>query len=233
MICSKCGSHCKDNAAFCPECGERLTGAAEVQYGQPIEAASEPEVQYGQPIEAASEPEAQYGQPVEAASEPEPHYGQPAGAAAEPVQEPAYQQHFYSAQPVQNRVVLPCSRGLLKYILLTIITCGIYAAVVQSRLVDELNIAASSYDGKRTPSITEAGVYTALTLGIYAFVWNHKFAKRIGAELARRGIGYGFGASTFWLWGILGALIIVGPLVYTHKLFKATNLINAQYNAMG
>lgn len=215
MICSKCGSHCKDNAAFCPECGERLAGAAEVQYGQPIEAASEPEAQYGQPIEAASKPEAQYGQPT--------------GSAAEPVQEPAY----HSAQPVQNRVVLPCSRGLLKYILLTIITCGIYAAVVQSRLVDELNIAASSYDGKRTPSITEAGVYTALTLGIYAFVWNHKFAKRIGAELARRGIGYGFGASTFWLWGILGTLIIVGPFVYTHKLFKATNLINAQYNAMG
>lgn len=31
MICSKCGSHCKDNAAFCPECGERLVGAAEAQ----------------------------------------------------------------------------------------------------------------------------------------------------------------------------------------------------------
>lgn len=219
MICSKCGSRCKDDATFCPECGERLAGAVEAQYGQPIESASEAEAQYGQPIESASEPETQYGQPVETASEP--------------VQQPACQQHFYSAQPRQNRVVLPCSRGLLKYIFLTIITCGIYAAVVQSRLVDELNITASAYDGKRTPSILESAVYSGLTLGIYALVWNHKFAKRIGAELARRGIGYGFGASTFWLWNVLGALIFVGPFIYTHKLLKAMNLINAQYNAMG
>ena len=30
---------------------------------------------------------------------------------------------------------------------------------------------------------------------------------------------------------ILGSLIIVGPFIFYHKFFKATNAINAAYNA--
>ena len=41
---------------------------------------------------------------------------------------------------------------------------------------------------------------------------------RVGTELARRGIDYSFGASTFWLWGILGSIIVVGPFIYTYKV---------------
>lgn len=208
MICSKCGSQNADSAMFCGECGASLL-KTEPGYGQPV----------AETLETQETPD--YGAPSAA------DYGEP----VQQQQQPVYQQPVYA--PMQNRVVLPCTRGLLKYILLTIITCGIYAVVVQSRLVDELNIAASSHDAQRTPSVAEAGVYIALTFGIYSFVWNHRFAKRIGNELARRGIGYGFGASSYWLWNILGALIIVGPLVYMHKLLKAMNLINQSYNSVG
>jgi hypothetical protein len=55
----------------------------------------------------------------------------------------------------------------------------------------------------------------------------------IRRELKRRGIHYSFGAGTFWGWCILGSLIGVGPLVYMHKLFKAVNKINADYNVNG
>ena len=38
----------------------------------------------------------------------------------------------------------------------------------------------------------------------------------------------------FWLWGILGSLLFgIGPLVYTYKLCKATNLMNRDYNING
>ena len=50
---------------------------------------------------------------------------------------------------------------------------------------------------------------------------------------ARRGIDYSFGASTFWLWGILGSIIVVGPFIYTYKLLKSMNLLAADYNAKG
>lgn len=55
----------------------------------------------------------------------------------------------------------------------------------------------------------------------------------MGIELKRRQIDYGFGAADFWLWCILGSLILIGPFVYIHKRMKAMNLINADYNEKG
>ena len=74
---------------------------------------------------------------------------------------------------------------------------------------------------------------TPITLGIYSFVWYHKMSERIGNELKRRDIAYNFSCSDFWLWDVLGSLIIVGPFVYGYKLFTAMNLICADYNAKG
>ena len=72
-----------------------------------------------------------------------------------------------------------------------------------------------------------------ITYGIFAFVWQHKFTARVGAEVKRRGYNYDIGASDFWLWCVLGSLIIVGPFVYCHKLMKSMNMINASYNIYG
>ena len=76
-------------------------------------------------------------------------------------------------------------------------------------------------------------IFSWLTLGIVPRVWGHRLANRIGAELRRRGINYQFGAGTFWGWGILGTLIIVGPFIYSHKLLKSMNLLSADYNVNG
>ena len=74
---------------------------------------------------------------------------------------------------------------------------------------------------------------TPITFGIYGLVWNHFLAERIGNELRRRGYDYKFGASSFWLWNILGSFILIGPFVYCHKLMKSMNMINASYNYYG
>lgn len=76
-------------------------------------------------------------------------------------------------------------------------------------------------------------VLAPITCGIALFVWFHNLSNRIGKELTRRGIGYGFSASTFWLWYVLGSLIIVGSFVYTHKLAKAMNALAENYNTNG
>ena len=72
-----------------------------------------------------------------------------------------------------------------------------------------------------------------ITAGIADLVWYHRISNRIGGELQRRGLGYDFGAKDFWLWGILGSLIVVGPFIYTHKLFKAMNTLAENYNLNG
>ncbi len=129
---------------------------------------------------------------------------------------------------------LKTNRGLLKFILLTIITFGIYALVFYSKVSTDINLIASRHDGKKTMHYCLLTFVVApITFGIGGIVWCHRISARIGNELTRRGIGYSFGAGTFWGWNVLGSLIGVGPLVYLHKLCKAMNLLSANYNING
>lgn len=129
---------------------------------------------------------------------------------------------------------LKTNKGLLKTILLSLITFGIYPLVVMSAVSNDINIVASRYDGKKTMHYCLLFFIVApITMGIGAIVWSHKISNRIGAELKRRGVDYSFSAADFWLWNVLGSLIGVGPLVYMHKLFKAVNKMNAHYNVNG
>lgn len=142
--------------------------------------------------------------------------------------QPAYQP---SSAPVGQ---IKTNRSLLKYILLGIITLGIYPIVVLSGISSAINVIASRYDGKRTMHYCLLCFLVGpITLGIAYLVWYHKISARIGTELARRNIGYSFGAANYWLWNVLGSLIIVGPFVYVYQLLKATNLLAEHYNVNG
>lgn len=142
-------------------------------------------------------------------------------------------QTFESAGQAPARQ-LPANRGAVKAIILTIITLGIYSIVLNTKMADELNITASKYDGKRTMNYCLLFFLVGpITLEIATVVWFHKFSSRIGDELNRRNIDYSFGASSFWLWNVLGLLILIGPFIYLHKLIKAINLINENYNING
>lgn len=129
---------------------------------------------------------------------------------------------------------LPTERGLLKMILLGLITFGIYPLVVYSKISEEINLVASKHDGKHTMHFCLIYfIFSWLTLGIATFVWFHRISNRMGDELKRRGIDYSFDASDFWIWEVLGSLIIVGPFIFVHKFLKAMNQINADYNKVG
>ncbi len=129
---------------------------------------------------------------------------------------------------------LKTSRGLLKFILLNIITLGIYSLVFFSSVSSDINVIASRYDGKKTMHFCLLFFLIGpLTAGIANIVWFHKISARIGGEASRRGVGVSFGAADFWLWTILGALSVVGPFIYLYKLCKAMNAVSAHYNQYG
>lgn len=136
-----------------------------------------------------------------------------------------------AAQPLTQ---LKTDRSLLKFILLSLITFGIYSIVWYSSVSTDINLIASRYDGKKTMHFCLMSFVVApITFGIGAFVWGHNISARIGNELSRRGIDYSFGASTYWLWNILGLLIVVGPFIYLYKLAKAMNLLCEDFNKVG
>lgn len=129
---------------------------------------------------------------------------------------------------------LRTNRGLLKFILLSMITFGIYGLVVMSHISEDINTIASKYDGKKTMHYClVVFLFSWLTFGIVPLVWIHKISARIGNELNRRGIDYTFGAVTFWAWGVLGSIIVVGPFIFYHKFLKSMNLLAADFNTRG
>ena len=126
---------------------------------------------------------------------------------------------------------LRTNRGLLKFILLSLITFGIYGIVCFSHISKEINTLATEHDHRRTMHYCLVFFLLSwLTLGIMMLIWWHNICDRIGDELKYRRIKYSFGAGNYWGWGFFGVLIIIGPFIFYHKFFKAMNLLNADYN---
>ncbi|XOQ47547.1 MAG: DUF4234 domain-containing protein [Eubacteriales bacterium] len=143
------------------------------------------------------------------------------------------QEQVYQTSPAPVRQ-LNAKRSLLKFILLGIITLGIYPIVFYSGISADINVIAGRYDGRKTMHFCLLCFLVGpITLGIACLVWFHRISERIGDELNRRNIDYSFGAKDFGLWFVLGAFIIVGPFVYVHKLATASNKLAEHYNING
>ena len=144
---------------------------------------------------------------------------QPYASASQQYYPPAAQQPQPMAPvPVPAGAALRTKRGLLKFVLLGLITFGIYDIWQMSEVGETLNLIATRRDGKRTMHYCLMFFIVGwLTFGIGWLVWNHRLSARIGTEQAARHLPVTVTAATYWLWSVLGTLIIVGPLVYTYK----------------
>lgn len=140
-------------------------------------------------------------------------------------------QYTASTAPVGQ---LNSNRSLLKLILFSLVTFGIYGILFYCGISNDINVIASRYDGKKTMHYALLFfLVTPITFGIAYFVWNNNLANRIRCELNRRNILSSFSSGDFWLWGVLGSFIVVGPLIYLHKLITATNELAKHYNING
>lgn len=175
---------------------------------------------------------------------PVPHHQQPNAAVPQPQPYASASQQYYppAAQqpqpmapvPVPAGAALRTKRGLLKFVLLGLITFGIYDIWQMSEVGETLNLIATRRDGKRTMHYCLMFFIVGwLTFGIGWLVWNHRLSARIGTEQAARHLPVTVTAATYWLWSVLGTLIIVGPLVYTYKILHAMNDLSADYNMRG
>lgn len=225
MNCPKCGKEIESWQRFCSGCGTRV-----VPVEEPAALSQTPETPAEPAFFAPAAPEEASSRQTPPAPVQEPACYAPPAAAPQP----AYSAPTAVTQRADRpRIQLPTRRGLAKMFFLGIVTLGIYPMVIWSRIVTELNLVASRYDGERTMPYFAMFTLAPLTLSIYVFVWMHGFCRRVGAELQRRDISYKFGASTFWLWNILGSLILVGPFIFLHKLMKSMNLLNEDFNRVG
>lgn len=241
MICSYCGKEIKDHWKFCMHCGTKVEAACAPEQEVPaVEIPVEPVADtplyvaplFDMPQAEAPKVEQELPYARKITIDPEKFEFYPE-QRDEPIPRGISSWELVPAERETPKLELPVKRSLCKMIFLGLITGGIYPMVIFSRIITELNIAASRYDGKRTMTFFGMLMLAPVTLGVYAYVWFHKLCARIGDELQRRNIDYKFGPSQFWLWNILGSFILVGPFIFTHKLMKSMNLINKDYNEKG
>ena len=146
----------------------------------------------------------------------------------------AYQSQFYqnpvTPQGYGNSGRLPTDRSLVTYILLSIITCGIYSYYFLYMLARDVNTVCEG-DGQETPGLLPFILLSFVTCGFYALYWYYCLGNRLANNAPRYGLHFQENGTTVLLWYLVGAFLCgIGPYVAMHFLIRNTNSLCAAYN---
>lgn len=125
---------------------------------------------------------------------------------------------------------LKADRSLIAYILLTIITCGIYSWYFIYALARDVN-AACAGDGKSTAGLIKLILLSMITCGFYGFYWYYALGNRLAENAPRYGLNFQENGTTVLLWYLVGSLACgIGPFVAMHIIIKNANSLCGAYN---
>lgn len=126
--------------------------------------------------------------------------------------------------------MIDSNRGLLKYILLTIVTCGIYGLYFYHKLAADVNVMCEG-DGKKTAGLLKLILLTVVTCGIYQFIWFYSLGNRLSENAPRYGMQFSENGTSVLMWQLFGILLCgIGPLIAMNIIIKNTNSLAAAYN---
>lgn len=136
----------------------------------------------------------------------------------------------FTGQQTSSGARLKDDRGLLSYILLSLITCGIYSYYFIYKMAADVNVACEG-DGEETAGLLAFILLSFATCGIYAWIWYYKLGNRLSSNAGRYGLSFQENGTTVLLWLIFGSLLCgIGAFVAMHILIKNTNQICNAYN---
>ena len=123
------------------------------------------------------------------------------------------------------------NRSVFTYILLSIVTCGLYSLYFIYALAKDVNIMCSA-DGKHTSGLLALIILTFLTCGIYGIYWEYCVAERIGNAQARLGQPKDIDGVKFLLFSLIGAVTACGliSLYGMHLLCEGSNKVARSFN---
>lgn len=121
-------------------------------------------------------------------------------------------------------------RDFVKFILLSIITCGIYAIIFWISFTDDLNRACDG-DNDPTPNYIMVLLLSIVTCGLYSYYWIYKMSNRIYNNGPRYGLTIQENGTTVLLWYVIGSLVCgIGAYVALYFVIKNANAIFDGYN---
>ena len=123
-------------------------------------------------------------------------------------------------------------RNIIMYILLSIVTCGIYGYYFIYMLAQDVNEMCKG-DGQKTGGLVAFILLSYVTCGLYAYYWYYQLANRLQLNAPRYGIVVMESGTTILLWCLIGLLVCgIGPFVAMHFIIKNTNAMAVAYNQM-
>lgn len=125
---------------------------------------------------------------------------------------------------------LKTDRGLFTYIVLSLITCGIYSYYFLYKMAKDVNVACEG-DGGKTAGLLQFIVLSLVTCGIYSWIWYYSLGNRLAENAPRYGMNFQENGTTVLLWQIFGVVLCgIGPFIAMSILIKNTNKICNAYN---
>ena len=213
MLCKTCGSQNNPGVKFCTECGAPLDQGEDVQYdaaGAPADENAQPALEttqqpYGDPNQQYGgqpygDPNQQFGGQQQYGGMNQ-QYDQFGGGFQPPPMNAAYAGMGVGAFPERN---------LAMAIILTIITCGIYALYWEYTLTEDSNKISNE------PNPTSGGMVVLLgivTCGIYTLYWMYKRGELIDNYNMQRGLPSGSNSIIYLLLGVFGFGIVTYGLM--------------------
>lgn len=138
------------------------------------------------------------------------------------------QQKNSSGVTVPNQ--MKTNRSLFIFIILTILTCGIYEFCFLHEMAKDINKICEE-DGESTTGVLKLIIFTILTCGIYWYIWEYQFQDRLASNAPRYGVTMTETGSTVLLWTIFGLLCCgIGPFVAFYIMIKNLNRMSRAYN---
>lgn len=252
MFCTKCGCEIADNSKFCPNCGCNINSGASGFVSNLGDAVNKIESNLGSTTaDIASSATNAFnnlekdlnGAVKEMADDigiktntptPQPGMTPPPFTNATP----NYNNYNNFNNGPGNQMppvnlggnMLKTDRSLLVYILLSIVTCGIYSYYFIYKLAQDVNIACDG-DGESTAGLLMFILLSIVTCGIYTWIWYYKLGNRLATNAARYGLNFPENGTTVLLWMLFGSMLCgIGPFIAWNIIIKNTNSICMAYN---
>lgn len=202
MFCGNCGHQIPDNSQFCPNCGASVGAPAG---GSAPAGGQGPSQQNPYQNTYQQQPNQAYGQySAQSMMTPPPAYA--------------------NSRPLKD------DRSLALYIVLSLVTCGIYSFWFIHSIAEDLNIACEG-DGEETPGLAQYILLSIITCGIYNIWWIYKVGNRMSANAPRYGMRFQETGTTLLMWYIIGILICgIGSYVAIYMMIRNMNQLARAYN---
>ncbi len=121
-------------------------------------------------------------------------------------------------------------RSFLAYILISILTLGIYPIIYWTKISNEVNVLCEG-DGKKTMKYVYAWLLNIVTFGIFGIIWEYQLAKRLQENAARYDLDFSEGGAMVAVLDTVGMLFFgLGRTIASFIMTKNFNKIAVAFN---